>query len=137
MQHITLSYTWKTIPILYIIFMTDVQLSRYKMIVNAQECPESTATVEVVSHCPKTSDEKAEATARKSCSSFRHSCISFVYHCVLNVWGNETIEVCAPIRNIVGKVCAEFNDGGKSIQSHIRTTCATCPAVYQSNDSYK
>lgn len=73
------------------------------MIVNAQECPESTATVEVVSHCPKTSDEKAEATARKSCSSFRHSCISFVYHCVLNVWGNETIEVCAPIRNIVGE----------------------------------
>lgn len=74
------------------------------MIVGAQECHESTATVEVVSHCPKTLEEKAEATDRKSCSRIRHSCISFDYHCVLNVWGNETIEVCAPIRNIVGKL---------------------------------
>lgn len=36
-----------------------------------------------------------------------------------------------------GKVCAEFNDGGKSIQRHIRTECKTCPEVYPSNDSYK
>lgn len=88
---------------IYLNEVVFLNLAFKQMIVNAQECPESTATVEVVSHCPKTSDEKAEATARKSCSSFRHSCISFVYHCVLNVWGNETIEVCAPIRNIVGE----------------------------------
>ena len=29
-----------------------------------------------------------------------------------------------------GKVCAEFNDGGKSIQRHIRTECEIYPAVY-------
>lgn len=36
-----------------------------------------------------------------------------------------------------GKVCAEYNDGGKSIQRHIRKKCETCPEVYQSNDIYK
>lgn len=34
-----------------------------------------------------------------------HSCnsSSFDYHCVINAWGNETIEVCAPRSVIVGE----------------------------------
>nr|XP_022290173.1 uncharacterized protein LOC111101846 [Crassostrea virginica] len=125
--------------VLYIIVLTGVQLPFARIVVWAEECNESTATVEVVSYCPKTLEEQVKAANRKSCSKFSHKCSSFVYmyHCVMNVWENETLEVCAPRKIIVGHVCAEFNDGGKSIQRHIRTKCETCPAVYQSNDSYK
>ena len=36
-----------------------------------------------------------------------------------------------------GNACAEFNDGGKSIQRNIKRECKTCPPVYPSNESYK
>ena len=70
---------------------------------------ESTATVIVVAHCPKTLEEHVEAAVRKSCSKFSHKCSSFVYHCVLNAWGNETLEVCAPRTNIVGKLLFQMS----------------------------
>uniref|UniRef100_K1PB63 Uncharacterized protein n=1 Tax=Magallana gigas TaxID=29159 RepID=K1PB63_MAGGI len=39
-------------------------------------------------------EEWKEAAARKGCEKM--TCSSFEYHCVINAWGNETIEVCAP-----------------------------------------
>ena len=77
----------------------------------AEECNESTATVEVVSHCPKTLEEQVKAANRKSCSKFSHKCSSFVYHCVINVWENETLEVCAPRKIIVGKLMFQTSKG--------------------------
>lgn len=53
--------------------------------------------------CPQNVNEWNEAAARKGCEKISHSCSSFVYHCVINAWGNETIEVCAPRLLIVGK----------------------------------
>ena len=64
----------------------------------AEGCNDSTATVEVVSHCPKTLEEQVKAANRKSCSKFSHKCSSFVYHCVMNVWENETLEVHLYVR---------------------------------------
>lgn len=34
---------------------------------------------------------------------------SFDYHCVINAWGNETIEVCAPRSMIVGKSASIYH----------------------------
>lgn len=31
------------------------------------------------------------------------------YHCVINAWGNETIEVCAPRLMIVGKSASIYH----------------------------
>lgn len=55
--------------------------------------------------CPQNVDEWNEAASRKGCENISHSCnsSSFEYHCVINPWGNETIEVCAPSLTIVGK----------------------------------
>ena len=70
----------------------------------AEECNESTATVEVVSHCPKTLEDQVKAADGKSCSKFSHKCSSFVYHCVMNVWENDTLKVYAPRKIIFGKL---------------------------------
>lgn len=41
-----------------------------------------------------------------------HSCnsSSFDYHCVINAWGNETIEVCAPRSVIVGESASIYHE---------------------------
>ena len=80
-----------------------------QIVVWAEECNESTATVEVIPHCPKTLEEQVEAAVRKSCSKYSHTCSSFVYHCVMNVWENETLEVCAPRKIIVGKLMFQMS----------------------------
>nr|XP_022287101.1 uncharacterized protein LOC111099894 isoform X2 [Crassostrea virginica]XP_022287102.1 uncharacterized protein LOC111099894 isoform X2 [Crassostrea virginica]XP_022287103.1 uncharacterized protein LOC111099894 isoform X2 [Crassostrea virginica] len=49
---------------------------------------------------------------------------------------NGTVEVCAPKRNIIGKVCAEYNYGGKTIQRHSKAHCKKCPQVYVSLKSF-
>ena len=79
------------------------------MVTWAEECNDSTATVEVVSHCPTTLEEQVEAAVRKSCSKYSHKCSSFVYHCVINVWENETLEVCTPRKIIVGKLMFQMS----------------------------
>lgn len=53
--------------------------------------------------CPQTVSQWKEAAVRKGCDKFTHPCSSFEYHYVINVWINETIEVCAPRQLIVGK----------------------------------
>ena len=58
------------------------------------------STVMKVKSCPLTAEEWGNAVVKKGCESINHS---FLYHCVMNTWRNETVEVCAPWRNIVGK----------------------------------
>lgn len=106
-----------------------------KVLVNADDCTASAATASIVKSCPQTVSQWKEAAVRKGCDKFTHPCSSFEYHCVINVWINETIEVCAPRQLIVGKVCAEYNFGGERIQRNENAECSKCPSVYFSNDS--
>lgn len=57
--------------------------------------------------CPTTKAEMEEAARNKNCVSYagNQNCTDpgkFKYHCVINVFRNETIEVCAPERKING-----------------------------------
>lgn len=53
--------------------------------------------------CPQNVKEWNLEAVKKGCEKMSHSCSSFEYHCVINSWGNETIEVCAPRTKIIGK----------------------------------
>lgn len=128
---------------------------------NAYECKESVETATVVGSCPRNASEWNERSIRKNCSTFKHTCSSFEYHCVINTWVNETVEVCAPKTNIIGKrlfkvnilfrlhskdvfnfdlfpgkVCAEYNYGGKTIQRQSNVLCKECPVLYYSVKSF-
>ena len=69
----------------------------------AQGCIDSVTTVKLVKRCPETHLEWTKAAAKKNCGGIPQSCPSFVYHCLMNTWQNETVEVCAQQRVIVGK----------------------------------
>ncbi|XP_062576609.1 uncharacterized protein LOC134264392 [Saccostrea cucullata] len=83
-------------------------------------CEKSIPTLAYVKECPKTEEEWFAAAKRKQCDVVEQSCSTadnFQYHCVINPYANATVEVCAPVRNIIGH-CAEYNYGRKSIQDH-------------------
>lgn len=107
-----------------------------KVFVNSTECNDSAATATKVKSCPQNHKEWNKAAAMKGCEKMAHSCSSFEYHCVINAWGNETIEVCAPSLKIIGNVCAEYSQGGKRIQRNGFVPCKNCPSVYFSNESF-
>nr|XP_034316570.1 uncharacterized protein LOC105322857 [Crassostrea gigas] len=108
-----------------------------KVFVNSNECNDnSAATAKIVKSCPQNHKEWIEAAARKGCEQMAHFCSSSEYHCVINAWGNETIEVCAPKQQIVGNTCAEYSQGGKRIQRNRNVPCRNCPSFYQSNESF-
>lgn len=70
-------------------------------------CKEAVESVERVSYCPRTKKEWDTAATRKDCSRLagRQDCTDakhFRYHCVINEYRNETLEVCAPRRIILG-----------------------------------
>ena len=59
----------------------------------------------VVDRCPKTEEEWKKAGERKNCSRYAHHCTDpekLLYHCVVNPYLNETLEVCAIRKNIIG-----------------------------------
>ena len=70
---------------------------------NAGGCIETKATIEIVQGCPQTQQAWTEAVVRKNCGGTPNSCSSFVYNCVMNTGQNETVEVCAQTRLIVGR----------------------------------
>nr|XP_022289288.1 uncharacterized protein LOC111101202 [Crassostrea virginica] len=100
----------------------------------AEKCIKSADTAIVVQVCPQTEMEWTVAAEKKNCKSY---CSSFQYHCVMNTWRNETIEVCAPGLQIVGKKCAEFNFGGSRIQRNGNMNCSKCPTSYASINSFQ
>lgn len=100
-------------------------------------CPLANETAVVVPSCPQTAEEREKAAARKNCENITYPCNNYTYHCVINAWMNETVEVCAPSRQIVGKACAEFSFGGNRIQRNQKATCHQCPQTYKSSDAFK
>lgn len=90
--------------------------------------------------CPVNKSEWDARAQAMHCEMYSQNCTdksSFVYHCLINPWSNGTIEVCAPRVKILGKKCAEFNIGGKLVQSHYQKPCQLCPYRYNSSESYK
>lgn len=94
-------------------YIRDLQsysrLSKQKLCRGANEqCPEAIRSIQLVENCPRSEEEWEDAASIKNCSkmAWRQNCTSakeFVYHCVINAYINETLEVCAPKRIILGK----------------------------------
>lgn len=76
---------------------------------DSPECDDSAETAKIVKSCPQNNNEWNKAAKIKGCEKMSHSCSSFVYHCVINAWGNETIEVCAPPVIIVGTNASQYH----------------------------
>nr|XP_022289651.1 uncharacterized protein LOC111101452 isoform X3 [Crassostrea virginica] len=78
-----------------------------KSFASAGECNGSSAAAKRVDVCPQTEKEWKVAAENKNCKSY---CSSYHYHCVMNTWRNETIEVCAKIRQIVDRECYNHHE---------------------------
>lgn len=112
---------------------------------NADSCPISRKTVQIVDGCPDSLEKWNKAAERKNCAAFATQCgepKKLQYHCVINPFVNETIEVCAYAKNIVLGYCTEYSISGNMIQQNIRTMCPMfkrnpCPTYYRSTEAYK
>lgn len=63
----------------------------------AETCPTSAASVSIIDNCPMNSSEWNQRATQKNCSMYPQTCNKpLQYHCLLNTYGNESIEVCAP-----------------------------------------
>lgn len=72
-------------------------------------CKEAVDSVESVTSCPTSKSELESAANKKNCqlTAAQQKCSepeTFLYHCVINGYGNETIEVCALRRLMIGNV---------------------------------
>lgn len=126
-----------------IIVLLQVQGHVFKS--EARYCQEAVATVALVASCPTSKFEWDTAARKKNCSRIasQQSCApveKFKYHCVINGYGNETLEVCAPSRIIFGH-CVVFNLLGGVIQDQWSSPCndtfPKCDGVYHSTAAYK
>ncbi|XP_061192214.1 uncharacterized protein LOC133200433 isoform X2 [Saccostrea echinata] len=113
---------------------------------NADACPVSRQTMDIVSNCPTSESEWRTASQRKNCSAFASQCSDpdkFVYHCVINPFVNQTLEVCAYGKYIVLGYCAEYSYSGNIIQQNYDTDCSKftnsrpCPSGYHSTEAFK
>ncbi|XP_062594948.1 uncharacterized protein LOC134256308 [Saccostrea cucullata] len=113
--------------------------------VDGNICKKSLETLRIVETCPSTKSEWESAAQRKNCEfhARNQSCSEpskFKYHCVSNVFFNETMEVCAPERKIIGH-CPEFNTQGATIQNNYdralkcNNLSQGCP-IFLSTDTY-
>lgn len=76
---------------------------------NFDYCQEAVDSVESVPSCPTSEEEWNRAAIKKNCNktAYWQHCSkpeAFLYHCVINGYGNETLEVCAPQRRMLGNV---------------------------------
>lgn len=129
---------------IFILFvLLQIQVLVYKS--EARYCPEAIASAASVASCPTSKTEWEIAARKKNCRGIatKQKCASvnkFRYHCVINSYSNETLEVCAPSRIIIGH-CVEFNRLGGVIQDQMSSPCndtfPKCDAVYISTAAYK
>ncbi|XP_056015860.1 uncharacterized protein LOC125674581 isoform X2 [Ostrea edulis] len=128
-----------------VLLVIAVVVSSYKVGgKTSRMCLASVPTITHVSRCPTTEEEFRMAERRKSCVHIKQNCTGktgFKYHCVINEYGNNSLEVCAPTWYISG-FCTEYNVKGRVIQDHYRKDCTTfnkdpCPSRYLSTGSYK
>lgn len=76
------------------------------MLQASDPCPASHGTVKYVEGCPKTSTEWHERSKQKKCADINQPCTErqkFRYHCLINEFLNATVEVCAPVIDILGE----------------------------------
>ena len=63
----------------------------------AYPCAPSADSVLVIDNCPTNPSEWKERALQKNCSEYPQTCFKpLEYHCLLNPYGNESLEVCAP-----------------------------------------
>lgn len=68
------------------------------------------ASVSTIVHkiCPDSTESRNQRAKEVGCELMTNSCadsVDYVYHCLLNEWGNNSMEICAPTTKIVGKIC--------------------------------
>ncbi|XP_056016897.1 uncharacterized protein LOC130053578 [Ostrea edulis] len=107
-------------------------------------CFSSIPTLSVVSVCPKNRKEWIAASDRKHCSCILQNCTrsgNFQYHCLVNTNADGLVEVCLPVRRIVGQYCSFYDDKKIRAENHYHLPCkehdVVCPEFYQSNEAYK
>ncbi|XP_056020596.1 uncharacterized protein LOC125667458 isoform X3 [Ostrea edulis] len=108
-----------------------------------ETCPTVQQTARRVQRCPMNEIEWESAATYKTCGELHRTCTfptHFKYHCALNVFLNETWEVCAPERYMLG-YCIEYNNLGNRIQDNYKRKCLAmdppCPNIYKSTEAYK
>lgn len=64
----------------------------------SEPCPLSADSVSVIDSCPLNLSEWNQRVLQKNCSMYpKKTCFKpLEYHCLLNPYGNESLEVCAP-----------------------------------------
>lgn len=127
-----------------VFFYTWKEISAYT------PCQESMLTVRYVTSCPTDEVSWKERAGKMNCESRRQNCAMslglitqnhrFQYHCLINSHMNETLEVCALSRYILG-FCAEFNTNGALVQENFDANCKQynppCPQYYHSAKAYR
>lgn len=121
------------------------------LLIQVSRCTENVdmkdiSSVTIALYCPTTKEEWDSAAKRKKCGKFSAK-ENFTadgkqqeYHCVINPFLNETLEVCAEPKILLG-FCAEFNVAGGVIQNNEAAPCdktfPKCDAIYNSREAYK
>nr|XP_022311437.1 uncharacterized protein LOC111116743 [Crassostrea virginica] len=96
----------------------------------AETCPTSAASVSIIDNCPMNSSEWNQRATQKNCSMYPQTCNKpLQYHCLLNTYGNESIEVCAPDTLLNNDFCPSFNINQQRILEQFNCTSliADCP----------
>ncbi|XP_048768571.1 uncharacterized protein LOC125675116 [Ostrea edulis] len=130
---------------MYILIISGVLLISYYLTAASEDsCFSSIPTLSVVSVCPKNRKEWIAASDRKQCSRILQNCTrpgNFQYHCLVNTNADGLVEVCLPVRRIVGQYCSFYDDKKIRAENHYHLPCGEhdviCPEFYQSNEAYK
>lgn len=112
-------------------------------IVHCEQCLQSLPTRSKVTACPKDATEWKEAKERKRCEYVIQNCTeleNFEYHCLSDTLQSMFVEICAPIKLIVGQYCPSYDMKNNSIRQNFNQPCKDhlnkCPAVYKSSAAY-
>lgn len=115
------------------------------LVAGSNSCEVTRSTVQVVDRCPDSEERWREAAVRKKCDVPAKQCSEperLVYHCVINLYINQTLELCAYAQNILGGKCTSYSSSGNVIQENWRTDCSkfkenACSPYYRSDVAYK
>ncbi|XP_062616079.1 uncharacterized protein LOC134277788 [Saccostrea cucullata] len=106
-------------------------------------CPSIQQTARLVYECPKSEVEWNEAATRMNCKYIMQNCLQqsqYKYHCALNVFLNESWELCSIMKYMLG-YCMEYNVEGQRIQNNYHRKCLVlnppCPIRYKSTEAHK
>ncbi|XP_062581685.1 uncharacterized protein LOC134243452 [Saccostrea cucullata] len=125
--------------------LTLLLLFNIKNQVSGKPCNISIPTINYVISCPKNQLEWMEAASRKQCDVIARiqNCTTeaeFQYHCLVNKQRNETLEVCAPTRFLLG-FCVDYDITLAKVTENYDLKCSNftkpCPTRYISTDAYK